>query len=511
MNSLNFIVVIAMTCVGYISASNSFTNFVNMEKLYTLEDELITLSDVIIKQEKVLHGDEDIHGIHNISRTIESVKTIHREIVNNRNLSAYIVNPINMYHLTKRLAKDWTKVIATLEDSKSCAKVMRVKVQNMADNIPSGKYLKHVIEGVLRLQAIYNISVNDIISGTFTDIPTISKMSLDDAFDFARAAYEAEYYFLCVDWLQFVSSSYDPEQASFRLSNALNLMSSAYLKMKRPKDALAILDELLKVDPKNNVARRNSKYLVQQIDRGMTDRNIEQQDLKSKKDKRLQKLCRNIVPRNYTTSRQFCTYTGTRGMDFFDRPNIKTEVLSTKPLIVLYRNFTTPSQQKAVAHLGYEQMKNIMYKNHYTYPGGIEGLMVEDNTNWQWVPNLQRSLDNIDLTERVPGRSRLLVRNTGLHGLENYRLDKSERTRLGTFVIFLTEPAYGGGNMVFPFVNVTVTPEKGTVLFYERTVHKQATICPLIADTMWVGIYPLLDKTYSDICFKDNLRRPAAN
>lgn len=67
-NMKTFKCVLILLCIGYATTSNSFTNFVNMEKLYTLEDELITISDVILKQEKVLHGDDNIHGIYNISR-----------------------------------------------------------------------------------------------------------------------------------------------------------------------------------------------------------------------------------------------------------------------------------------------------------------------------------------------------------------------------------------------------------------------------------------------------------
>ena len=52
----------------FVHGQGSFTNFVNQEKLYTLEDELITISDVIINQEKALHGLEDVHGIYDVTR-----------------------------------------------------------------------------------------------------------------------------------------------------------------------------------------------------------------------------------------------------------------------------------------------------------------------------------------------------------------------------------------------------------------------------------------------------------
>lgn len=46
----------------------TYTSFVNLEKLYTLEDELITITDVLLKHEVQLHGEEDVHGFNNISR-----------------------------------------------------------------------------------------------------------------------------------------------------------------------------------------------------------------------------------------------------------------------------------------------------------------------------------------------------------------------------------------------------------------------------------------------------------
>lgn len=55
-------------------------------------------------------------------RTIESVKDIHRDIVSANNLTSYLVQPINIYHIVKRLSRDWQNVIHTLEQSKSCSK-----------------------------------------------------------------------------------------------------------------------------------------------------------------------------------------------------------------------------------------------------------------------------------------------------------------------------------------------------------------------------------------------------
>lgn len=413
--------------------------------------------------------------------------------------------------MTKRLVKDWTKVIATIEDSQSCARDMRIKVENMAENIPSGTNLKHVIEGILKLQTLYSIPVDNFISGKVFNLDAISEFSLEDAFEFARVAYETEKYYLAVEWLKYVTEKYDENTEHFSYSNAMNLLSSAYFKLQRPRAALAVLDKIIEKDPENMVAKRNSKYLIKKIDEGMKESEVSSQAVKGKKAKLLQKFCSSSIEMTNRSTKYFCYYSwSSRTPELFDKPNIKAEVLSLKPLIVLYRNITSNSEQKAVAFLGYEQMQAVMYKNRYTHPQGMIGMTVQDKTHWQWVPKLQKTLDHLPISQRYPAASQLVVKNVGMDGLENEQLDQSERTRLGTFIAFLSEPAHGGGNLVFPFAKVKLSPEKGNVLFYEKTVHKQATICPVIADTQWIGVYPLYDQLHSDMCYEDLLLRPSA-
>lgn len=45
----------------------AFTSSVNIEKLYTMEDEILALTDVILSHERTLHGDNDVHGINNVT------------------------------------------------------------------------------------------------------------------------------------------------------------------------------------------------------------------------------------------------------------------------------------------------------------------------------------------------------------------------------------------------------------------------------------------------------------
>ncbi|KAL4217448.1 hypothetical protein ACF0H5_023898 [Mactra antiquata] len=385
---------------------------------------------------------------------------------------------------------------------------MRVKIENMADNLPTGKDIQKISHGILRLQAMYNISANDVMSGNISHTSSHSPFSLDDAFDMARIAYETEYYFLAIDWLKIVTSQYDAAVTSFNVTNAMNLLSSAYYKLQQPSKALSTLESVLKIDPNNQVAKRNKRFINMKINEGMLDKDVRYQLFKTKKDRLLQKICGDKNHESQRQGRLYCTLTAWRNRTLFDRPNIKTEIISFKPFIVVYHDFTTDSQRKAITHMGYEQMIDVMSKHHYSNPEGMNGLAVDDRTYWQWVPSLKRALENIDNTQRKPVHSQFVVRNIGLEGHENTPLEQSERTRLGTYLVFLTEPKYGGGDVVFPKLGIKVAPSKGDVLFYDRKVHRQTTVCPLVSDTTWVGVYPIHEPLYSDVSFSDNLIRP---
>ncbi|KAL4217449.1 hypothetical protein ACF0H5_023899 [Mactra antiquata] len=62
-----------MVCAHFVVSfpdKGAFTSSVNIEKLYTMEDEMLALTDVILNLERNIHGDDDVHGIYNISEFV---------------------------------------------------------------------------------------------------------------------------------------------------------------------------------------------------------------------------------------------------------------------------------------------------------------------------------------------------------------------------------------------------------------------------------------------------------
>lgn len=507
----HFIILIALILSQLASVTpeqGSFTSYVNMEKLYTLEDELISVSDLVLNQERTLHGDEDPHGIYNTASIAEKVKDIHRLLISNTNFTSYLVHPINIYHMTKRLANEWNKVISTLENSKSCAKAMRLKIENIADNLPSEKHLRRVCRSIINLVDLYNISVEDVMSGTISGVQALSSLSLDDAFEFARVAYEMKKFKQVVDWLNVVTSRFKQELTSFQLTSAMNLLSSAYLKLQSTDKALSTLEATLKIEPNNVVAQRNRQYVLTVIREGGTKPDSQKAEETSQKQLLVRSYCSSeekvVVKRG---SRGYCTYMASRRQGWFERPKIKAEVYSTSPLILLLRDFTNTSQQKAVARIGHNQMRDILSKDYYTHPDGLSGLAVVDNTYWQWIPEIQRRLEDIKLTDSSPSSANFLVRNVGMEGLKMSNLYPAAYRRLGTFILFLSEPTHGGGGVVFPFAKTKVPAENGSVLFYESKLQNQVSLCPLLVDTQWIGVCPL-DDEFNYVCHKESFLIP---
>ena len=112
-----------------------------------------------------------------------------------------------------------------------CVLAMRVKVQNIADNLPKEIKLTNICKSILKLQNLYDISVNDLTSGYINGMTSLYPLSLNEAFEIARVAYDSFQYKLAVDWLEYVTSTFDENKASFNLTSAMNVLSSTYFKV----------------------------------------------------------------------------------------------------------------------------------------------------------------------------------------------------------------------------------------------------------------------------------------
>lgn len=493
-----------------------FSSIVNLEKLYTLEDELIAITDVILKQERYQHQGEDVHDFEKIESKIERAKAIHRKVggenTTTQNISEYVLHPINIFHLTKRLATGWSSIVRILQESNSCIKPMRHKVDNIGDNIPTEDQLLTVGKSIIYLQTIYDISIDDLIKGKIFGNTSLEPLSLDDQYTFARAAYESEDLDLAVDWLLKVISNYANESnVDFSMTSALNLLSSIYFKLKRTDDALATINKILENDPENMIALRNRKFMSNKKD--TNEEGETSLDNQERKHKLTMELCSGQTEKNVSRQSNLkCVYLPERDQAMFTRPNVKAEIINYKPFIIIFHNLTNNHMQNATLQTGQEMMRDFMYdENRYRNRYGMERIKINNHhfDKEKLIPMLQDKLHNVQLTRLQPTRSNIVVRNIGMEGYTTKDIVHPvvERFYFGSFIIFLSEVEHGG-EIVFPFSKTKVKPIKGSVLFYEKKAHKQWRVCPVVLDTEWIAEYPLYDPVNRNICHKEKIIRP---
>lgn len=423
----------------------------------------------------------------------------------------YIIHPVNILHLTKRLVTEWSNIVKILHESKTCIKPMRYKVDNIRDNIPSDEQLLDVGKSLIKLQNIFHVQISDMVLGKIFDETSLEPLSLDDQYTLARAAYEADDLMLAVDWLfKLTSNSINETDVEFSMTGALNLLSSTYFKLKQPDDALSIVEKVLELDPENTVALRNKKFMSEK--REITERDEPKVKIEKRKQQLTREICSGKIQKNVTRQSWLkCMYLPERNQPMLTRPRLKAEIMNYRPFIVVFHNLTSSSMQNATLHVGQEMMREFMYEDRYRNRNGMERVKIHNEhfDRDKLIPKLQETLHNVQLTLLPPSHSNLVVRNIGIEGYTSKDVVHPvvERFFLGSFIIFLSEVEHGG-EIIFPFSKTKIVPQKGSVLFYEKKAHKQWSICPVVLDTEWVAEYPLYDPVNRNICHKEKIIRP---
>ncbi|KAK3576226.1 hypothetical protein CHS0354_002828 [Potamilus streckersoni] len=490
-----------------------FTSYVNVEKLYTLEDELISIADVVIREERHHHPEgEKVHGLEKVARVMEEGKEIHNQITL-KNISQFIVHPVNIFHLTKRLVREWHDATMTLRDSKTCSKGMSVKIQNIEDNIPNEEDLSSVAHALVKLQSIYDIPLDNIISGNISDMQAQAPLSLDDMFILARAAYDHADYYGSVVWLREALDRFEKgkqDGTTFNVSRVSSLLGSSYYMLNRPKEAVDVFDKVLKLDPDNKSAERNSKFMSEKLKSQKQDHGPLRKPLpKDKKTRLIEQLCSGKLQKTPNQqSKLRCFYLKTRDANIFSKPEIKGEVMNWDPFVIVFHNFTDRRTSVAIYWIGYDKMKDDTYKYSYQNRYGLQSVQVQDHTVWQWIPRLQERLEEIHLSDFTPARATFKVRNIGMELFqEKDKFEYMNKARIGTFLTFLTD-VKTGGDVVFPFLKTIIKPNQGSTVFWESKAHNQVSICPVVGDTEWVGEYPLYNQIGEPFCSVYPVRKP---
>lgn len=111
---------------------------------------------------------------------------------------------------------------------------MRVKLQNIVDNIPEEKQFNYIAYRISKLQIFQKLSPADIMKGTISGMQPEEPMNISDAFDIGKAAFDNEDYYTAIDWLEYIDEqlkSNKHKESDINRTTVLSKLSSAYFKV----------------------------------------------------------------------------------------------------------------------------------------------------------------------------------------------------------------------------------------------------------------------------------------
>ncbi|XP_056012906.1 prolyl 4-hydroxylase subunit alpha-1-like [Ostrea edulis] len=490
------VTVFLVACFSF-GTSQDLTTVMNFEKFFRMEEELLTLSDLIVKQELRNH-EEDVHKFANITGMLENVKTIHKDI--GRNVVGYISHPINQFHLTRRLYHEWREILQLILNSDTCVKALKVKLQNIEENVPNKDVFNTIASTISALQLYKSLTIEQIMSGDVTGVKPLQRLSLSDAFDIANSAYEMDDTYYAIKWFRYIVDEVKENRISdiddqISSSAVFHLLSNAYFKAGLVKEAQTTLADLLRLDPKNVAAKRNLEYL--QTSKSSADPSELKPRKPSKKSRRLyEELCKSeqkmVISKS---SRLKCVYFPLRNPVPYMKTGVRAEVVNGRPQIIVLYDMLDKGTAMAISYMGYKKLMDSSTVRGYSQVK--HNAAVYDTTYWKWIPNLQAKFSELKLSHFPRVFFSYRTFNIGTEGQMMDYEPEEQSPVVGNFISFLTDSTVGG-ELVFPMSKIKIPVTKGNVVFAETRA--QMGICPVYYGSQWYGSQTLFERIPSGMC-----------
>jgi len=370
-----------------------------------------------------------------------------------------------------------------------------------------------------RLQDTYGLRPGDISQGVLSGVKFGTTLTANDCFELGRQSYNNGDHPHTVQWMEEAMQKVQMEgqNPSVRREDIYEYLGFSYYSEGDYKKALHYTDLLLELDPDHPRAAGNREYLVEHVentdnsvnktgDGGSQESGEEEQD-RQIEYKQYQRLCRGDAGRSQELVAQLkCHY------NFGTHPYLrmmphKEEVVNLKPMISIFHEMLTDSEIDTI-----ETLSTPMFKRATVAVESEEAASFRvcktawlKRTEHKDVEKIyQRVADVTGLT--MVTSEELQVANYGMggHYLPHFDFARKEDTRepfpnlgignrIATWLFYLSDVDMGGAT-VFPKLDLTLWPKKGTAAFWynlhrngEGDVLTRHAACPVLAGTKWVS------------------------
>ncbi|KAG5671125.1 hypothetical protein PVAND_001339 [Polypedilum vanderplanki] len=446
-----------------------------------------------------------------------------------KDVSSYLLNPINAYLLTKRLTTDWKEVEQIMTDDVGYQFTQNVSNFRNILKFPTDEDLAGAANALIRLQDTYGMKTEDVARGKLHGVQFPIEMSSEDCFEIGRQTYINHDFRHTIQWMNEALKRLENDSIIQR-SDVLEYLAFSTFKEGNVHEALDMTNELLELAPNHQRARGNKYYYERElqkynqksqlrgddgsddviIDDSLEFHHISNPNNYDLPERKLYELaCRGeLRPAENVLAQLNCRYTD-NNVPFLKIAPLKIEQIYLDPYIVIYHDVMSDSEIETIKSLARPKMRRATVQNHKT--GELETaqyrisksawLKEEDHDVVKTV--VQRIKDMTGLSMETAEELQIANYGIGGHYEPHYDFARKEETnafknheggnRIATVLFYMTDVELGGAT-VFPALRTALWPKKGAAAFWfnlrrsgQGDYKTRHAACPVIVGNKWVS------------------------
>ncbi|KAK2178529.1 hypothetical protein NP493_540g02014 [Ridgeia piscesae] len=422
-----------------------------------------------------------------------------------RDITSVTQHPVALYKLRRRLGTKWPRVLDLISETE-----LMKTVPNLSTTLAKfRKILRHeadlvsAVEDLLRLQRLYSLRTRHLAEGRVLDAFS-APLDDDEIFELGQALVDLDNDRLAVEWLEAGVALVKGTDHDDTRTHYMNVIASSYLRMNRYVEAKTLYENLIEKEPNNRAARSSLKLLKSKLElekrRPEVERHgAEAADTGGDDDVELwQRLCDRHDPtehKNGDDPRLLCYKKYLNISDEY----IRLEEVMLKPRLVLIHDVFTHRQTHLIVREATAEMRRYMavFDDRYWQAKARTALHLDN----AWTDGLLSRLSNITLQKSNVTDERVMawieVSNTG-PGTQGKHIvvDNVNKVRdhgqIVHYMLFLND-VRGGGNVVFPEINLRIKPIRGAALVWQyksaedesRRQLDHYVQCPVLLGSQW--------------------------
>ncbi|XP_055354653.1 prolyl 4-hydroxylase subunit alpha-2-like [Paramacrobiotus metropolitanus] len=501
-------------------SSNNGDVFTSMADVGTLVGSAQRLTHVL--QELVRAEKERIQVI---EKFVKEQKEFNQNLLirsNREGNSAQLYHPITAFRFVKHLGVDWQYYSQLIGLNLAATAVDEVKRLSDSHQIklPVEDDLKGASEALVRLQHTYDLDEDVVASGDIPGVPTKTKnLTSVDCFLLGINLAHLHFHDYAHRWLNLSLSLYEKEdkaprefgQPQLRKAEILDWLQHSVYNHGDAPWALELSEQLLKLDPEFPNVKEN----IQVYKDFIASKNLEGKPADNKqklvRGGHYERLCRGEGQLNKTVlSLLRCFYETWNNPSLLLQP-LKFEMAYTDPEIYIIHDVALNSQIERVKLVSRKHMKRAMVVKAGTGDSETARIRISKSAfiaeqEDPVIGELNRRIGQVtNLNMEVA--ENLQMANYGIGGhydahFDHFRtlkeinyaqMHENWGDRIATLLVYLSDVEAGGAT-VFPRLNVTLYPQRGSAAFWynlhrdglgnENMLHAG---CPVLSGVKWIS------------------------